>query len=366
MKLQQTKGSILIFDRLKNRLAKPRRLISNGRDAFHGSKSFLPELVIGRDHCHYFMVDLSVTPPSDRKQALQSQVELHSPWPECGYAVSWSEGIAQVWVWDSALTSSERFKSCVSFLPETLFYPKPQSDGIRIQSCSHGVELQAWKKGVLHASRWYSQAPEQAQVSWFVRSVAGGVDASMLSPAEPLSTPWEGGRRSLAVWARQRSKQLILLPVFILLLLTSVEITRGLSWQQQGVQWEQQRQTLEQEISPLLSSRSDARQSQGRYSRLLPKAVGVEPLSAQWLVTRQLPAGLDYSVVVWDRSDQRLELVIKAEIAQTLQLVSALQASPIIDSVAVEPWRKEHHHRITMQLTGLPQQYLTESAPSDE
>ena len=57
--------------------------------------------------------------------------------------------------------------SRVQAVPETLFYPRG-SDGVHLQPCREGFELQHWRKNVLIAALWFPQRPDTSQVERFL------------------------------------------------------------------------------------------------------------------------------------------------------------------------------------------------------
>jgi hypothetical protein len=73
-------------------------------------------------------------------------------------------------------------------LPESLAY-EPLEAGERLVICVEGIEGQVWRGGVLRASRWWPQRPNQRQWQTFMR-VAHPGDVSPLPPMPaPTSVP---------------------------------------------------------------------------------------------------------------------------------------------------------------------------------
>lgn len=119
-----------------------------------------PRVLLSRDSCLYFSLDFSRIPAGKRKQALQQQLLLLSPFPHVGHYVSWHAGWAQLWIWDQAsLVARLPQASRYSVLPDSaLSLGTAFSDGERLLGGIRGYEWQRWQSGRLSDSRWSPQA----------------------------------------------------------------------------------------------------------------------------------------------------------------------------------------------------------------
>ena len=343
---------------LTTRFSTPRLLLAGNRLHPYFGASLTPEVVVGRDHCHYFSANLGHVPASQRKQALQHLVEGQCPWRWPGHAVVWQDGVAQVWVWDqtdleaalaaqSAVAPGALWRGAAICLPESVYYSKPAQDGMRLQRCQQGYELQYWQEQCLLASRWYACEPTAAEVLWFARSQAIAASVSRPTPvdAQPQALPWPGARPPVWHWLFARRKSALVVATAAAVLLVSLQLTAGLRWSVLAQDYQRQTQALEQSATEVLHARGEARRARHRHEELYRLFAQPDPLSAQLLVTQRMPAGLEYEIVFWERSHRTVEMVIKAELTDTFGIVRALSGTGITN-VRVEPWRLAGHHSI--------------------
>ncbi len=328
------------------------------------SRSIAPEVIIGRDLCRFVAIDLSHVPGAQRRQALEHQIEASSPWARTAHHVVWCDGFAQVWFWDEARVESILAEAGLSTLtqlrlrgairlPETIFRPRPSHDGLVGQACLNGFELLRWHGGVLRASRWYAAPPGNAEVGWFLRSQGCESDALVeQSPAQHcLPSPWPGSRPPPWRWLQLHQRSALYALGFCVVLIASLQITAGVRWWTLENSYRAHAAELQGSTQQLLDARGQARRAASRYGQMLPLFEMPGALAAQWLVTSRMPTGLDYKVIVWERVERSVEMVIEADVSDTLGIVRAL-AGPGIGGVTVEPWRKAGHYSVRLQLIG--------------
>ena len=119
-------------------------------------------------------------PRSHRPAALEFKIPVWSPFEHTGYHCVWSGAHAMVWFWDEDTVAtasdshaqphakrSRRGASRLEVVPETVFYPR-KSDGVHLQPCREGFELQHWRKNVLAAASWFPRHPDTSQVERFL------------------------------------------------------------------------------------------------------------------------------------------------------------------------------------------------------
>lgn len=299
-----------------------------------------------------------------RRQALAHQVETASPWVRTDQYVVWRDGVAQVWFWDQARVEKILADTSVSGLahlrlktairlPETVFAPMQVSNGVVVQSCGNGWEILRWDKRLVRASRWYPERPLGPNVAWFLRSQGLDADSSVdfLSLTQDRLAPWPGVRPSPWQWLQLHRQSASYVVVAIMILITSLQLTAGARWWWLERNYREQASALQESADELLRARGSARREVVRYTQLLALFDVPGALASQWLVASRMPAGLEFKVVVWERVGRDVEVVIAAEVGDTLSVVRAL-TGPGIDSVSVEPWRKAGHYSVKLRLTG--------------
>lgn len=357
------------WNRLIIRFSTPRTLLVADQALVLSSRTLAPEIVVGRDLCHYTVLDLQHVPQRQRQQALQHHVEAHSPWPQPDYFCAWRAGRAQVWLWDAAqvekqLASREQLSTLAMLrartalrLPESIFYNRPDTDGVFLQTCHRGFELQAWRNGILSSSRWYPNKPDDAATQWFSR--AQGLEFGQSVQASPDThlqpTPWTGSRPPIWQWFQLRQRNLAAAILLISISVASLQVSATLHWMSLENDYRQQAAALQTSAGNLLQAKGQAKRALIRHDRLHSLFDHPAPLAAQWRVASRMPDNLDYEVVIWERTDKRVEMVIKAELSDTLSIVQALNGKGLAD-VTVDPWRQPGHHSIRLQLTDIAQQ----------
>lgn len=103
----------------------------------------------------------------------------------------WTPFGVAVWMWDHKavqrkLKRAELDERQFHFAPETA-YADPFEEGTRLVQCHEGVEGQIWKAGQLIASRWWTEAPPEAEWILFLRGA--GAEAAYVDQAVPPLTP---------------------------------------------------------------------------------------------------------------------------------------------------------------------------------
>lgn len=347
------------------RFSTPRTFLSAKGVQQLDSRSLVAEIVIGRDLCRFISVDLAHVPAAQRRQALVHQVETASPWGRTDQYAVWRDGVAQVWLWDQARIEQVlmdagmsalvhlRLKSAIR-LPETVFLPSSEHDGVIGQACGHGWEVLHWKKRTVHASRWYPERPQASAIGWFLRSQGLDVDnqVELLNAEQYLSAPWPEARPSVLQWLQLHKQAAFYIAGMLVVLFVSLQLSAGARWWWMEKNGHAQAANLQASADDLLRARGQARRELVRYTQLLDIFDVPGVLTSQWLVTSHMPQDLEYKVVVWERVGRNVEMVIAAEVSDTLGIVRALTGPGIAD-VSIEPWRKAGHYSVKLRLTKL-------------
>jgi hypothetical protein len=154
--------------------------------------------VIARGFCRFSRFDLKNIPVKRRLQALQLQLRQWAPFPQPEFAIVFESDAALVWCWDAAWLNTQRAGLTSAWqnaeaIPETVLLA-PHIDGMRLVTCTDGIEAQYWKTSELKACRWWSQMPELQDYIGFCREAGSPVSASAQLPAvqQPAARaqPW--------------------------------------------------------------------------------------------------------------------------------------------------------------------------------
>ena len=143
-------------------------------------RSVHPHWIVGRGLCMYRRHDFANVPKSRRRAAVELQLPVWSPFRRTGHHTVWQGSEAMVWFWDddSVAEAQHAFATTpagrdappaedLHVLPETVFLPR-QDDGVRLQPCRAGCELQHWRDGVLEDAFWYPDRPDADQLDSFL------------------------------------------------------------------------------------------------------------------------------------------------------------------------------------------------------
>ena len=200
--------------RLRHRFARRRSAIQTRAGvALLDGKSVQSRWIVARSLCMYRSEDFANVPRNRRDAAVALKIPVWSPFERVGHYCAWSGTTAMVWFWnadavepDAALLGLRTHDTAppgtpppdVRMLPETVLYPK-RTDGVHLQACREGVDLQYWRHGALVDSLWLAEAPDAPRVDAFAAqhvidedsaAVAPVMEAPAASPATFAADPW--------------------------------------------------------------------------------------------------------------------------------------------------------------------------------
>jgi len=189
--------------------------------------------IVSRELCLYRLVDYRHIPEDSRTQALDFELQNHSPFELTDYYVLWKEGIAQVWFWDKKLTSSvldEQAVKVFEIVPESILRYPETDDGLKfIKTLDDGFDLQLWNEGVLLASQWYKTIPTRNKIQQFILGVIQLPDSataivsseqidSITILSKPLTTQhWQTAKKSLVSFKGLNIESLLVILLFSIL-----------------------------------------------------------------------------------------------------------------------------------------------------
>ena len=174
-------------------------------------RSAHPHWIVGRGLCMYRRQDFTNVPKNRRRTAVELQLPVWSPFRNTGHHTVWQGSEAMVWFWDAdtVAEAQQAFRATpagrdapspedLHVLPETIFLPR-QDDGVRLQPCRAGFELQHWRDSVLEDAFWFPDRPDADQLDSFLarqgapnaaaaRAVQNGAAESLR--AEHAAEPW--------------------------------------------------------------------------------------------------------------------------------------------------------------------------------
>ena len=221
--------------------------------------------IVGRGLCMFRCEDFANVPKNRRRTALELRVPVWSPFERTGHHCVWSGSTAMVWLWNADAVADTAAADAnggpviradtARILPETLFLPR-RSDGICLQPCQHGFDLQHWRDGILRESFWFPQRPSPAEVEAIGHS-AGVGDAPTPAETVPLAAdPW-ANPPDLAAWLTNNERTLVTAGLFVLLLSAVWFEVRIWAVGASAATAATELARLEDELGPLLTERSE-------------------------------------------------------------------------------------------------------------
>ena len=353
-------------------LLRLRRLFSNKRNVIQSrgetvqlpGPSLHPYWIVGRGLCMYRREDFSRVPRSKRRSALALKLPVWSPFERTGHYCVWSGGSAMVWFWDDDKVRTESDARRLGagageaararVLPETVFHSR-KTDGLHLQACREGFELQYWRSGVLADAFWFPDRPDVQNLRWFLDRQ--GTDAQGLESSTPAPTgtelapePWP---ISLAPseWFEANERILVASCLLAMILVAVWQEARfwKIHYLEQTVASELSR--VQDALDPLLDARNELLRLR-RTNRALSDLLR-EPSQARLmgLVDRALP-GAQGQFREWRYQQRELTVIVEDPDLDPITYVLSLEAEPLFDQVKVEPTRGENRFEITLRVQG--------------
>lgn len=287
-------------------------------------------------------------PPSlgsgDRDRALKLLIGEASPYGETGYLAEWGEGRAGAWLWDraavaAAIEAAGEDPGTVTVLPETAVQ-QPGGAGVRLVGVLDGYEGQVWQDGLLRASRFWPQAPDQAEWVRFLRSSG---DASALgqarlsSPVDPvwLERPWP--RRSAgSLLGEFRGWKAVATIACVAVAPFAYQIGQVAALNLERSRYDASVEAMEVSAAPVLVARDAALRSAARVRQIEALRPYPAPIEVMARISEILPPnGTVFQDFSYQQPDVRFTLTGQANFDATF-FVRALSGIPIFTDVNAE------------------------------
>ena len=367
------------FQRLRRRFSNKRNVIQTRSGTVRlAGRSLHPHWIVGRDLCMYRREDFANVPRGKRRSALALKLPVWSPFERTGHHCAWSGSSAMVWLWDEdkvgpgsdvSDSSSDSFDAPdlpdtlrsradartatgLRVLPETVFHPR-KPDGLHLQRCREGVELQYWRSDLLVDAFWFPDRPDRDSLRSFIDRQAGGAQALRASrPAvaagELAPEPW---RAPLAPgeWLEANERTLVAACLLVLALAVAWQEARFWKIRHLSESAAAELAGMQDEIDPLLAARNELLHLH-RTNRALA-AILREPSQAllMGLVDRAIP-GAQARFREWHYQQRELRVVVEDPDMDPITYVRALEAEPLFDQVRAEPARGDDRLEITLRV----------------
>jgi hypothetical protein len=252
--------------------------------------------VVSRRLCHYRLLTLTDIPLARRENVLQLQIQQWSPFTKYASYSVWRKGQVQVWIWDQQLQQNRLTEvglKKATVLPEPILRPPPKGDAIQLVQCLEGVEGQIWKEGLLIGSRWWADSPTEMEWAHFQRAHTLPANPTIPPMIEGplLERPWGRSKKNVGQLAfLYQQSTWITLVAAIFMMLFSWQGVSIFKWQQALAQIQTQIDELNDSVSPILTSRTQALADKQRFEKLLSLNPYPSQLQLMTKVAQQLPA----------------------------------------------------------------------------
>ena len=359
------------FSRLRRRFSNKANVIQTRQGTERlPFKSFRSHWIVGRDLCMYRSEDFGNVPRNKRRAALDLKLPLWSPFANSGHHCVWEGGKAMVWFWDAdavpadSTAADASSKTPPGIRPETVFLPR-MSDGVHLQACREGFELQHWRERVLEHAYWFRRRPDQTRIESVLAQWGADIEAlraevptpqtatSMQdggsTAQDPAHEPWSSSPTPQE-WLEANERTLATAVLLLLVLTATWHEARY--WQAGHLQQtaEADFAGLQQDLDPILSARNELLRLRSRNLALAE--ILREPSQAylMGLVDSAIP-NPDARFRQWSYQQRELSLVVEDETADPIAYVRALEAEPMFQQVSAEQGRKENEIRMTLTVS---------------
>lgn len=266
--------------RLRHRFARRRSAIQT-RDgiAVLDGNSTHSRWIVARSLCMYRSEDFANIPRNRREAAVALRIPVWSPFERVGHHCAWSGSTAMVWFWDEAVVQVDPTRlglpaedatdsgppPGIRTLPETVLYPKP-ADGVQVQACREGFDLQYWRDGVLVDSLWLAERPDAPRLHAFAAQhadvdetdVAGAaaVDAPRISPATFAPDPWVSPFQPRA-WLLANERALAVAALTVVAAVAAFQEARFWRYHLAHASDSAEFDRIDQQLDPILEARNE-------------------------------------------------------------------------------------------------------------
>ena len=329
-------------------------------------RSLRPHWIVGRDLCMYRREDFANVPRSKRRSALALKVPVWSPFERTGYHCVWSGSSAMVWFWDKDTAgpggeapepqrreAGADLGARVRILPETVFLAR-KPDGVHLQACREGFELQYWRADMLVDAFWFPDRPDERRLRWFLDRQEGDARAIPLKsiPEAPgagvAPEPWSSARTP-AEWIEANEGALVAACLLVLSLAVVWQESRFWKIYHLKGKVTTELARMQDELDPLLEARNELLRLR-RTNRALSEILGT-PSQARLmgLVDRAIP-GAAAQFREWHYQQRELRVIVEDPDLDPIAYVRSLEAEPLFDQVRAEPARGENRIEITLRV----------------
>ena len=311
--------------------------------------------IVGRGLCMYRRHDFANVPKNRRRVAVELQLPVWSPFVNTGHHTVWQDAEAMTWFWDADAVGAAQnaFRATpagheapppedLRVVPETVFLPR-RADGVHLQPCRTGFELQHWRDAVLEDAFWFPERPDTDQVSGFL-SRQGVPDAAVAQTvqngaaehvdAEHAAEPWTSPVAP-ADWLQANERTLAAAAILLLAVVFVWQEARFWKIDSLAAAAQVEFETQQEALAPVLATRDEILALNRRNDALTTILNTPSQAHIMGLVDQAIP-GASARFAEWRYQQGELELLVTdAEDLDPVAYVRALEAVPRFEAVRV-------------------------------
>jgi hypothetical protein len=312
-----------------------------------------PTLIIPRKYLFYQCMDFEAVPRTLRNNLLLQRVRQLSPFNNPATWQVSERNTAQVWFWDADRVirmHDEQDLPTLSVVPEIMLYP-PLDNGLRMQPCIEGWELQYWSAKLLRHSRWFTAKPDSRDQADFVR-VCGAADneAWFDGDAVLLAKPWN----EKAFWSSENLQSEAIAPRLVLgafLVWFGLQLGLGLGVQIKKAFLSASVSSRSESLADLVKQR-DAAVQQQEFNQAV-SALVQSPSQLHLLAqARTCLSTFDFMILSWQYQRDQIALLLQQDNLDTRALIEACNKNPTFADVRAEPGVTPNQTRLLFTLHG--------------
>jgi len=310
-----------------------------------------PSLIIPRKYLFYQYMDFAAVPRALRRNLVLQRIRQLSPFGEPAFVEVAEGDSVQVWFWDAArlarLHSQQDLPALIA-VPEILLYP-PFDDGLRIQQCLDGWELQYWSGKTLHHSRWLPTLPSAREQADFVR-VCGASEADTWHTADALLLPRPWNEKQF--WSKDYLLSEAVAPKLVLIALLAwfvLELGMWLGAAGKEVLLSHSVASKNSQLINLVRQRDHALQQQEFNQAILTLIDAPTQLHLLAEVQACLK-DVSYTILDWQYQRGQLDLILQQENLDTRALIESCGKSKVFGEVRAEPGITPNQTRLLFKM----------------
>ncbi len=295
---------------------------------------------------------IDTLPQSDLRSAIDLKILAWSPYDETGRYVVHAGKYAMIWIWDQKRHVREAAKynaATVPVVPETLLQPCRREDSVRLLTCCMGYEGQLWVDGVIMASHWWEELPDNEQWYHFLlRNDAPPCDLPQILPEpELLAAPWARHYIDSRFHWRVNEHRIVKVTALLLFLymvwLGSNVLKSSIGISSVRAEIAQK----ENQVASILTDRSQAFEYRDRIDHL--KELVPYPSQLQLIdsVVAIMPVG---EILKWDYQQGTLNVSLTGENPDPQIFVQRLESSGLFTQVVAQRGKRGDQLDISMQV----------------